>query len=76
MITICKICRHDPCDTRCPNYEPPIVDHYCSICDEGILDGEEYVTNDNGDMAHTECLDIVYDVLNWLDCDVRIMEGQ
>ena len=27
----------------CPNYEPPKAFHYCSICSEGIYNGEKYI---------------------------------
>ena len=39
---MCSICGQTPCVARCPNYIPKKAKHYCSICEEGILDGEEY----------------------------------
>ena len=29
--------------TQCPNFVPPKSSRYCSICNYGILDGEEYI---------------------------------
>ena len=49
----CKYCHqyvtHHP---RCPLYEPPKATHYCSICQEGIYNGEEYIVNDDNKYAH------------------------
>ena len=54
---MCSICGQTPCAARCPNYTPKNAKHYCSICEEGILDGEEYIENDNGEYRHYDCLD-------------------
>lgn len=72
---MCEICHFIPCLTLCPNYQP-IVKHYCSICDEGISNGEEYIVNDNGDYAHWECIDDRYDLLDWLGEERMIMKGE
>ena len=44
----CEYCgqygSHNP---RCPLYESPKASHYCSICGEGILEGEDYIKNEN-----------------------------
>ena len=37
---------------RCPLYESPKASHYCSICQEGIYDGEEYIVNEDDEYAH------------------------
>ena len=54
----CEYCgqyiTHHP---RCPLYESPKASHYCSICNEGIYDGEEYIENGCGEYAHWECVD-------------------
>ena len=46
----CKYClrdyEHDP---RCPLYKDKKSYHYCSICGEGILEGEEYIENDGSE---------------------------
>ena len=60
-------------DCRCPNYISPKTSHYCSICGEGIYDGEEYIENDDGEYAHTDCFSGISDVIEWLGYDVRIM---
>ena len=40
---MCDICGHLPYLSRCPNHIVPKTSHYCSICGEGILNGEEYI---------------------------------
>ena len=59
-------------DSRCPNYIPKKAKHYCSICEEGILDGEEYIENDDGEYAHWECVDGKFSLADWLK--IRIMK--
>ena len=63
------------CPPGCPNYISPSVNHNCSICDEGIYDGEEYIVNDNGDYAHWECVSYGRDLAKWLGYEVKIMDG-
>ena len=72
---MCEICRQFPCHPRCPNYTPPKIEHYCSICDEGIQNGEEYIENDSGDYAHWECIDGSYDLAEFLEVRIKEMEG-
>ena len=59
---------------RCPLYEPPKAFHYCSICQEGILNGEEYIENDCGEYVHWECVNNAYELLDFLNLKKRIME--
>ena len=61
-------------DYRCRNYIPPKASHYCSICGEGILNGEEYIENDCGDFAHWECVDYGRDLAEWLGYEIKEME--
>ena len=58
----------------CPEYEDEEIkpNHYCSICEEGILDGEEYIENDDGEYAHWECVDGKFSLADWLK--IRIMK--
>ena len=70
---MCEICGHMNCHSRCPNYIPPKAIHYCSICGEGIYDGEEYIENDDGEYAHYDCFYGTKDVVEWLGYNVRIM---
>ena len=71
----CKYCHqygaHHP---RCPFYTPPKAFHYCSICNEGILNGEEYIVNDDNEYAHWECVDYGRDLVKWLGYEIREME--
>lgn len=73
---MCELCRKTPCDTHCPNYVSPQTEHYCSICNEGIYIGEEYIKNDNGDYIHYECISGIRDLLNWLGINVCIMNEE
>lgn len=71
---MCDICFQNPCLPQCPNYEPPRATHYCSICHEGIHDGEEYIVNDDGDYRHYDCFYGIRDLLEWLGYNVKTME--
>ncbi len=61
-------------DTRCPNYIPPKASHYCSICDDGIYGGEEYIENDYGEYRHYDCFYGIRELLEWLGYEVKTME--
>lgn len=61
---------------RCPLYEPPKAYHYCSICQEGILNGEEYIENDLGEYAHWECVDYGRDLVKFLRYDIKEMNTE
>ena len=71
----CEYCgqyiTHHP---RCPLYELPKASHYCSICGNGIYNGEEYIRNDDGDYAHWECIYGKNDLAEWLNYEIGIME--
>ena len=71
---MCEICRQIPCHSRCPNYVPPKASHYCSICGDGIYDGEEYIENQDGEYIHYECVQGIRWLLNWLEYEVKTME--
>ena len=59
-----------------PNYVSPSTEYYCSICNEGIYTGEEYIKNDNGDYVHYECISGIRDLLNLLGINVCIMNEE
>ena len=46
ILRLCKYCHKLEHPQGCPNYIPPKSTHYCSICDEGIYNGEEYIVKD------------------------------
>jgi hypothetical protein len=75
---MCEICRIYPCHSKCPNYVPLKTTYYCSICNQGIYDGEEYVMNCDREYAHYDCLDNMSfsDALEWTGCEVRTMEDE
>ncbi len=70
---MCDICRPYPCLSRCPNYSPPKVSYYCSFCDEGIYDGEEYIENQDGKYIHYECVQGLRHLLDWLGYEIKEM---
>ena len=73
---MCEICRQIPCHPRCPNYEPSKASHYCSICDEGIYSGEDYVVNIDGEYAHYDCLTNLSNraMVQWLGGEIKEMD--
>ena len=71
---MCDICGNLPCVSRCPNYIAPKTSHYCSICGNGIYNGEEYIKNDDDGYAHWECITGKKDLAEWLNYDIGIME--
>lgn len=70
---MCSICLHAQCPPQCPNFIAPNVTHYCSICKEGIYDGEEYIEN-NGDFRHYDCFYGIRELLEWLGYKVKTMD--
>ena len=60
----------------CPNYLPAKTKYYCSICGEGIQDGEEYIENDDGDYAHWECVDYGRDLVKFLGYEIKEMDDE
>ena len=73
---MCSICKQYPCNVRCPNYEPPKATHYCSICNEGIYDGEEYIENDDFEYAHWECISFGRDLVEFLGYEIKEMNEE
>lgn len=70
---MCSICGQTSCAARCPNYIPKKAKHYCSICEESILDGEEYIENDDGEYRHYDCFDGMRDLMEWLGYSIKTM---
>lgn len=71
----CEICgctgNHAP---RCPLYVSPKTQYYCSICGEGIRDGEEYIENQYGECRHYDCIYGTRELLRWFGVDIKTME--
>ena len=70
----CEYCRQTPHHPRCPLAPEPKANYYCSICDEGIFVGEEYMVNDDNEYAHWECVDYVRDLVKFLGYEIKTME--
>lgn len=71
----CEICGKDTShNPHCPYYIPKKSTHYCSICGEGIYNGEEYVKNDNNEYSHYDCFYGTRNLLEWLGYRIEIME--
>ena len=73
---MCDMCNFTKCPSGCPNYIPPKSKHYCSVCGDGIYDGEEYIVNDDGEYRHYDCFHGMRDLLEWLGYDVMTMEEE
>ena len=58
---------------RSPLYTPPRSPFHCSVCGEGIYEGDEYIEND-GDYVHFECIPNIRWLLGWLGYDIKEME--
>ena len=70
---MCEICRQMPCHPRCPNYDPsPWTVYKCAWCGEGILDGEEYIETNKGQI-HYDCVSemTTRELLKELDVEVE-----
>lgn len=50
---MCSLCRHNPCDRRCPNstYEPEFI---CSMCETEVVG--KYVYDKEMNMVCEECV--------------------
>lgn len=59
---------------RHPDYKLPKTCYYCSICDEGIQNGEKYIVNDVDDYAHWECIRGAKHLSEWLGYKIKEME--
>ena len=73
----CEYChRINGHHAQCPNYIAPKASHYCSICGEGIYDGEEYIENFDGEYAHWECVDYGRDLVRFLGYEIKTMDEE
>lgn len=58
-------------DCRCPNAPDIVSDKTCNSCGLEIMPWEEYVENDDGEYIHIECVDGIYDLLDWLGYEAK-----
>lgn len=73
----CDVCgRIDGHMKGCPEFDFQKSSHYCSICKEGIYEGDEYIENDDGELAHWECVDYGKNLAKFLGYQIKIMEDE
>lgn len=60
--------------TACPLYKEPKYSHYCSVCEEGISNGEEYIINEDEEYAHYDCINYGRDMAKFLGYEIKQME--
>ena len=75
---MCSECKQTPCNPRCINASLPHPRCTCDLCKEGIYDGEEYLENENGDIAHWECIEDITkrEFIEWMGYEVKTMKGE
>ena len=71
----CNICGQSPHNWRCPYYEE-VTTRKCDICDNGVFEGDEYIENDLGEIAHLDCFESPRDLADWLGYDIEIFENE
>ena len=71
---MCFYCLQAKCPPGCPNYEPPETSLYCNICGEGIYEGDEYITNDDKENVHWDCICYRRDLAEFLGYEIKTME--
>lgn len=71
----CEFCHRDfGHNTGCPNYTPPKYKHHCSICGDGIYNGDEYIKNDSSEYIHWDCWQSCRDLVKWLGYEIKTMD--
>ena len=59
---MCSECRHDPCVSGCPNYNP-ITYGVCTRCGDSFLEGESIYDVENGSLCEDCFKDFKYERL-------------
>ena len=59
---------------RCPLYIKPRAHYYCSICGDGIYNGDEYIVNDDYEYVHWECVDYARDLAKFLGYEIKELD--
>ena len=60
--------------SSCPNADEIKYEHYCSICGNGIDEGEEYLVNNNNKYTHLDC-PTTKELVDFLGFEVQIKRG-
>lgn len=53
---MCSLCLRIPCDRRCPNAIEPKPVMICSVCNEGIFEGNRFYDSNKGPVCEA-CLE-------------------
>ena len=70
----CEYClRYGIHDKNCPNYSPIKTGYICSICGKDIEPYEEYVENDDNELAHIDCVSTTRKFAEFLGVEIREM---
>lgn len=63
----------------CPNYEMPYSAYKCDYCDEGIYDGEKYITKyecgKGNRYVHLDCIPDIEWLCEWYGIDIETMKN-
>lgn len=81
-MSMCEICRHNPCVPGCPNFDPDVdmqkweSGHHCKVCGDRIYRGDPYYENFSHETIHMECAGYwpLGKLLNWFGITASIME--
>lgn len=72
---MCNICGNNPCLTRCPNFHHK-YNYLCCYCGGGILSGEDYLRNSEGQYIHRDCIPCTDYLIDWLGYRVETMDEE
>ena len=72
---MCNICGNNPCLTRCPNFHQK-CNYLCCYCGGGILGGQDYLRNSEGQYIHRDCIPCTDYLIDWLGYCVETMDEE
>ena len=71
----CEICGQTGGHScHCPYYNSSVGAFRCEICGDSIQNGEAYIENDAGELAHYDCIGTVKQALQWLGYEIQFLE--
>ncbi len=72
---MCNICGNNPCLTRCPNFYQK-YNYLCCYCGGGILSGQDYLRNSEGQYIHRDCIPCTDYLIDWFGYRVETMDEE